>query len=201
MIVAGVRTGVRFSNFKNCRNRIQKFWNRSQAESEKVTPATSAIQIRLQERKPRSRSCRKHLEPRSIKSKTHSMHASGTEAKLLVNGGTGVQILIFTLGSNTVLQIFNTNPLQYRCQGKFLTCEISDFTPCAHGANGVRPPHLKSVPAVSRLAHRLPHTSNTVSSKSSPPSGFWPNPLPNSGDGPVSNKLRKHILSKIDSNQ
>jgi len=29
MIVAGVWTGVGFSNLKNCRTRIQKFWNRS----------------------------------------------------------------------------------------------------------------------------------------------------------------------------
>ena len=122
MIVAGVRTGVRFSNFKNCRNRIQKFWNRSQAESEKVTPATSAIQIRLQERKPRSRSCRKHLEPRSIKSKTHSMHASGTEAKLLVNGGTGVQILIFY----TRFQHCFAN-LQYESAPVPVSREISDL--------------------------------------------------------------------------
>jgi len=30
------------------------------------------------------------------------------------------------------------------------------------GASGARPPHLKSVPPISRLAHRLLHTSNTV---------------------------------------
>ena len=29
MIVAGVWTGVGFSNLKNCRTRIEKFWNRS----------------------------------------------------------------------------------------------------------------------------------------------------------------------------
>jgi len=29
MIVVGVWTGVGFSNLENCRNRIQKFWNRS----------------------------------------------------------------------------------------------------------------------------------------------------------------------------
>jgi len=43
MIVAGVWTGVEFSNLKNSRTRIQKFWNRTGVESEKMTPATSDI--------------------------------------------------------------------------------------------------------------------------------------------------------------
>jgi len=25
----------------------------------------------------------------------------------------------------------------FRCQGKFLTCQISDFTPCAHPQNNI----------------------------------------------------------------
>ena len=45
MIVAGVSTGVGFSNLKNCRTRIQtrmqNFGTGTESESEKVTPATS----------------------------------------------------------------------------------------------------------------------------------------------------------------
>jgi len=41
MIVAGVLTGVGFSNLKNFRTRIKKFWNKRRGESEKVTPAAS----------------------------------------------------------------------------------------------------------------------------------------------------------------
>ena len=44
MIVAGVWTGVGFSNLKNNCTRIQKFWNMSGVESEKMTPATSEVQ-------------------------------------------------------------------------------------------------------------------------------------------------------------
>jgi len=43
MIVAGVSTGAGFSNLKNCRTRIRKFWKRTESESEKVTPATSRM--------------------------------------------------------------------------------------------------------------------------------------------------------------
>ena len=39
------------------------------------------------------------------------------------------------------------------------------------GASGARTPHLKSVPPISRLAHRLLHTSNTVFLKCGP--SFW----------------------------
>jgi len=58
-------------------------------------------------------------------------------------------------------------------------------------ASGAQPPHLKSVPPISRLTHRLLHTSNTVFKKCGPPfwflvppSGFWPPLLLNPGDGP-----------------
>jgi len=37
MIVAGVWTGVGFSNLKNCRTRIQNFGTGAEWESEKVT--------------------------------------------------------------------------------------------------------------------------------------------------------------------
>jgi len=92
------------------------------------------------------------------------MHTFGTEAELLVNGGTGVQILIFF----TRVQHCFAN-LQHESAPVPISREISDFMPCAHGANGVRRPHLKSVPHISRLAHRLLHTANTVYSKSVPP--------------------------------
>jgi len=42
------------------------------------------------------------------------------------------------------------------------------------GASGARPPHLKSVPPISRLAPWLLHTSNTVFLKCAAPSVFWP---------------------------
>ena len=41
-------------------------------------------------------------------------------------------------------------------------------------ASSARPPNLKSVPLISRLAPWLLHTSNTVFSNVDPPSGFWP---------------------------
>ena len=56
-------------------------------------------------------------------------------------------------------------------------------SPAQGRGSGARPPHLKSVPPISRLAHRLLHTSNTVFKKCgspcwflAPPSGFWPPP-------------------------
>jgi len=39
-------------------------------------------------------------------------------------------------------------------------------------ASSARPPNLKSVPLISRLAPWLLHTSNTVFSNVDPPSGF-----------------------------
>jgi len=43
MIVAGVR----FSNFKNCQTRIQKFWFRSGVGVLNMTPATSATHMTM----------------------------------------------------------------------------------------------------------------------------------------------------------
>jgi len=54
------------------------------------------------------------------------------------------------------------------------------------------PPIWNRCPPISRLAHRLLHTSNTVFKKCgspcwflAPPSGFWPPLLLNPGDGPA----------------
>jgi len=53
------------------------------------------------------------------------------------------------------------------------------------GGSGARPPHMKSVPPISRFVPRLLHTSNTVFLKCAPPSGFWPPLLLNPGGGPA----------------
>jgi len=72
-------------------------------------------------------------------------------------------------------------------------------------ASGVRPPHLRSVPPISRLAPWFLHTSNTVFCKCTPllvfgPSSvFWPSLLLNPGDGPgcsLKVLLKKAIQSR-----
>jgi len=45
MIVAGVRTGVGFSNLKNSRTGFKHFGTGAESESEKVTPPTSGVKI------------------------------------------------------------------------------------------------------------------------------------------------------------
>ena len=52
------------------------------------------------------------------------------------------------------------------------------------GASGARPPHLKSVPHISRLAPQLLHTSNTVLHKCAPPFWILAPLLLNTGYGP-----------------
>jgi len=52
---------------------------------------------------------------------------------------------------------FENIPGRIRCQAKFLTCGISDFTPCMHGrrqrgASGSCPPIWTLCPPISCLA-------------------------------------------------
>jgi len=46
-------------------------------------------------------------------------------------------------------------------------------------------------PPISRLAHRLLHTSNTVFKKCAPPSSSWPHLLLNPGDEPAFRPQKK----------
>jgi len=84
MIVAGVWTRVGFSNLKNSRTRIKKFWNRS------------GVGV--------------------WKSDSGNLWYVST-----LSGTAGRQLRWDRI----------------RCQAKFLTCEISDFTPCTHAQSNI----------------------------------------------------------------